>query len=129
MLKAGTAARRRTLRWPGPQQPEAIRAQIVALLQAIDERLQPAQAEWVGHVKIMLINGPETTYGSLTTAADTPRWAGTLSTPVSRGELTIYAAIYGLNDAQVAQAVDGALATLPDQLAVTTPDSPPTHQH
>lgn len=112
MLKAGTAARRRTLTWPTAQSPEAIQQQIATLLRAIDQRLQPMQADWVGHVKIMLLTDAETMYGSVTAAADPPRWAGLLHTPVSRGELTVYAAIYSLTDAQVAQAVDGVLATL-----------------
>lgn len=129
MLKAGTAARRHTLSWETAQSPAAIQQQIVALLRAIDERLQPAQPEWVGHVKIMLISGAETTYGSLTTAGDQPRWSGQLHTPLSRGELTVYAAIYGLSDAQVAQAVDGALAQLPGQLPVLPVDDAPAHEH
>lgn len=129
MLKAGTAARRRTLIWEHEQRPEAIQQQIVALLRAIDERLQPTQAEWVGHIKIMLINGAETMYGSLTTAGDLPHWSGKLLTPLSRGELTVYAAIYSLSDTQVAQAVDGALTTLPEQPAMIPEGDTPPHQH
>lgn len=125
MLKAGTAARRRTLSWATDQSPEAIQQQIAALLHAIDQRLQPALADWVGHVKIMLLSDPESMYGSVTAASDPPRWAGMLRAPVSRGELTVYAAIYSLTDAQVAQAVDAALATLDAQTLSPLADPPP----
>lgn len=121
MLKAGTAARRRTLSWTAAQSPEAIQQQIAALLGAVDQRLQPMLADWVGHVKIMLLNDAETMYGSVTAAADPPRWAGMLRTPLSRGELTVYAAIYNLTDAQVAQAVDGALESLASSQADPSP--------
>ena len=121
MLKAGTAARRRTLGWPDPQSPDAVHATIAALLRAIDQRLQPH--EWVGHVKIMLIDGDITIYGSITAAADEPRWSGRLDRSVTHGELTVYAAIYNLSDGEVAQAVDGALAALPaDQTPQREPD-------
>ena len=129
MLKAGTAARRRTLSWDDPESPEAIHQQIAALLQAIDERLQPMHAEWVGHVKIMLITAAETIYGSLTAANDQVRWAGTLSAALRQGELTVYAAIYSLSDAQVAQAVDGALATLVGLTPVIPQTDAHTHEH
>jgi hypothetical protein len=129
MLKAGTAARRRTLSWDAAESPEAIQQQITALLHAIDERLQPMHAEWVGHVKIMLINGPETIYGSITAAADQVRWAGKLSAALRQGELTVYAAIYSLSDAQVAQAVDGALTTLAGQAPIIPLADAHTHEH
>lgn len=113
MLKAGTAARRRTPTWATPQPPESVRAQIVVLLRAIDQRLQTDSAGWIGHVKILITGGDATTYGSITAADDEPRWSGVLDAPIDRGELTVYAAIYGLTDAQVAAAVDGALAERP----------------
>lgn len=110
MLKAGTAARRRTLRWDSAQSPDTVCRQIETLLQSIDTLLQQS-AEWVGHVKILISTGTETAYGSITTAGDLPRWSGTITTSLSQAELTVYAAIYTLTDAQVAAAVDQALAT------------------
>jgi hypothetical protein len=109
MLKAGTAARRRTQSWATAQTPETIRRQIETLLHGIDTLLQQHSADWVGHVKILVSSGAETSYSSLTSAGDKPRWSGVLSEPVSQAELTIYAAIYSLSDAQVAAAVDQAL--------------------
>lgn len=129
MLKAGTVARRRTLTWETAQSPDAIREQITALLNAIDGQIQTTQPEWIGHIKIMLINGAETMYGSLTTAADQVRWAGTLLTPITRGELTIYAAIYSVSDALVAQSVDTALLTLPDHVPVIPLGDAAAHEH
>jgi hypothetical protein len=110
MLKAGTAARRRTLSWETAQPAADVRQQIEVLLHSIDTLLQQQNADWVGHVKILISSGAETSYGSVTSSGDTPRWSGTLSAPVSRAELTIYAAIYSLIDAQVAAAVDQSLA-------------------
>jgi hypothetical protein len=111
MLKAGTAARRRTYTWDTAQQPADVYQQIETLLQAIDQLLQKSSQDWVGHVKILILNGAETAYGSITAAGDPARWSGTLTTPLHQAEVTIYAAIYTLTDAQVAAAVDQGLAT------------------
>ena len=116
MLKAGTAARRRTLQWPEPRSPEQTREQIAGLLVGIGERLAASNPQWIGHVKIMLSGAGEATYGSLTAATDRPHWAGALTQDLSAAEMTVYAAIYSLTDAQVAQAVDETLAA--EQLPV-----------
>ena len=110
MLKAGTAARRRTLNWQEPQSPDALREQIAELLAGIGGRLASAHPQWIGHIKVMVTSGPEATYGSLTAATDRPQWAGALESPLTHAEMTVYAAIYSATDAQVAQAVDSALA-------------------
>lgn len=113
MLNAGTAARRRSLTWTSAQTPEQVRLQIETLLRAIDARLSAAAPDWVGHTKILVADDAQSAYGSITAAGDAPQWAGRLSRPLRQAEMTIYAAIYGLNDAQVAQAVDQALQALP----------------
>ena len=115
MLKAGTAARRRTLHWPAPQSPAATREQVAPLLTGLGERLNAADSPGSGHIKIMVSSGAEASYGSLTAATDRPHWAGSLSGDLTSAELTVYAAIYSLSDAQVAQAVDATLAA--EQLA------------
>lgn len=109
MLKAGTAARRRTLQWNAAQSPDALRGQIAALLTAIDERLRARDDAWIGHVKILISGGEQSMYGSITAAGDPPHWAGALATELDRAEMTVYAAIYGLTDADVAVAVDSTL--------------------
>lgn len=125
MLKAGTAARRRTLTWPAPQAPESAKAMIVALLHEIDTRLQRSKADWVGHVKILISGGDNTMYGSITTADDQPRWSGALTAALTKAEMTVYAAIYTLTDPQVAEAVDGALAAdTPVQQSQVTKERP-----
>lgn len=112
MLKAGTAARRRTLILAKPQTPDSMRDRIATLLEDIGGRLREFNERWIGHVKIMISSGNESTYGSLTAASDRPHWAGALTANIENAELTVYAAIYSLSDAQVAQAVDGGLAVL-----------------
>lgn len=114
MLKAGTAARRRTLAWTEAQPPDVVRNQVEDVLRAIDQRLLPIKGDWVGHVKVLVASGSEIMYGSITTADDALRWSGALNTPVREAELTVYAAIYTLSDAQAAQAVDGALQAVLD---------------
>lgn len=109
MLKAGTAARRRSLAWDEPPTPEVVREQIAVLLDGIGGRLQTVNPHWIGHVKIMVSSDGEATYGSLTAATDRPQWAGALQTTTARAEMTIYAAIYNFTDAQVASAVDETL--------------------
>ncbi len=110
MLKAGTAARRRSLAWDEPQTPAAIREQVATLLQGVGTALQAVQSHWIGHVKIMVSAGSEAMYGSVTAAGDRPQWAGQLRTNTALAEMTVYAAIYNLTDAQVAEAVDTTLA-------------------
>ena len=110
MLKAGTAARRRTLHWAEPRSPQAAREIVGTLLLGIGERLAASNSQWIGHVKIMLSSGAAATYGSLTAATDRPHWAGMLTSDLADAEMTVYAAIYGLTDAQVALAVDETLA-------------------
>ncbi len=112
MLKAGTVARRSTLSWPEPQPPEALRKQIAVLLAGIGGRLASVNPQWIWHIKVMVTSGAEATYGSLTAATDRPQWAGALGHALTHAEMTVYAAIYSLTDAQVAQAVDSALADL-----------------
>jgi hypothetical protein len=108
MLKAGTAARRRSLRWNTAQSPDALQGQVAALLTAIDERLRARNDAWIGHVKI-LISGEQSMYGSITAAGDPPHWAGKLTAPLDRAEITVYAAIYDLTNDHVADAVDTSL--------------------
>jgi hypothetical protein len=110
MLKAGTAARRRTIHWDAPRSPAATREFVSTLLVGVGERLAASSPEWIGHVKIMLTSGSAATYGSLTAATDRPHWAGALTGDIADVEMTVYAAIYSLTDAQVAQAVDETLA-------------------
>lgn len=110
MLKAGTAARRRSLAWDEPQTPAAVRDAVSALLAGVGGRLQMVNPHWIGHVKIMISSGMEATYGSLTSSTDQPQWAGALETATASAEMTVYAAIYGFTDAQVARAVDETLA-------------------
>ena len=113
MLKAGTAARRHALTWPQAHTPDDVRRQVAALMRGVDKRLQQHKAHWVGHVKVLISGGGTTIYGSITTADDQPRWSGSLNCALSHADLTIYAAIYTLTDAQVAAAIDGALAQQP----------------
>jgi hypothetical protein len=127
MLKAGTAARRRTLNWNDSQRADQLRALVESLLRAVDERLTPASDAWIGHVKVLMTAAGDSAYGSITAAGDSPRWAGRLTQPATHAELTIYAAIYSLTDAQVARAVDESLHAVLGAVDRVTESSAPTH--
>ena len=110
MLKAGTAARRRTVRLGASLAPDAVRIAVEDVLHTLDQRLKQRDARWGGHCKLLVTAGEQTAYASLTAAGDRPRWAGT-PVELAEAEATIYVAIYGWTDADVAEALDGALAT------------------
>lgn len=112
MLKAGTAARRQTLHGDGALTATDVKNSVEQFLQRLDSALQQADPQWVGHAKLLLSQGKHTFYASITAAGDTARWSGT-PVDLERAEATLYAAIYGLVDAQVAAAVDDTLAAIP----------------
>ena len=112
MLKAGTAARRQSLRGAGPVAAADIQSDVERFLGALDRRLQEQDPQWVGHAKLLLSDGDHTCYASITAAGDQPRWAG-VPRPLDTAETTIYVAAYGLSDSDVAAAVDGTLASMP----------------
>ena len=112
MLKAGTAARRRSIHRRAPLTAGDIRAEIEHFLRLLDHRLQEHDPAWVGHCKLLVASEHGTAYASLTQANESPRWAGEL-TASGMAELTIYVALYGWSDADVAAALDGTLAAEP----------------
>jgi hypothetical protein len=112
MLKAGTAARRQSLRGTVPAAAADIRSDVEQFLGALDRRLQEHDPQWVGHAKLLLSDGDHTCYASITAAGDQPRWAGDPRS-LDTAETTIYVAAYGLSDSDVAAAVDGTLASVP----------------
>ena len=112
MLKAGTAARRRTLDQPAALSPDAVRSGAERFLDLLDRRLQERDPSWVGHCKLLISAGGTSAYASITAAGDRPRWAGTPG-ETRTAEVTLYAAIYGLTDGDVARIVDGALDSQP----------------
>ncbi len=112
MLKAGTAARRQSLRGAVPVAAADIQSDVEQFLGALDRRLQERDPQWVGHAKLLVSDGDHTCYASITAAGDQPRWAG-VPRPLDTAETTIYVAAYGLSDSDVAAAVDGTLASMP----------------
>ncbi len=112
MLKAGTAARRRSIRPDVPLAAVDARRHVELFLHTVDRRLQERDPSWVGHCKLLVASGESTAYASVTAANDSPRWSGALPEIVA-AELTVYLAIYGWSDSQVAEVLDGALAAEP----------------
>ncbi len=112
MLKAGTAARRRSLRFDRCLPAHEVRNGIEQFLKQFDARLQEQDASWVGHCKLLINAGEQSAYASLTAAGDTPRWAGQ-PPQVEAAEITIYVALYGWVDGDVARALDDLLAAYP----------------
>lgn len=120
MLKAGTAARRRSLRWPEPVDSHTLRAAVEQFLLVLDDKLQARDPAWVGHCKLLVTSEQSTAYASITAAGDHARWSGAL-TPASAAEMTIYLAIYGLTDADVAAVLDAAIAGEPIMVQAALP--------
>ena len=112
MLKAGTAARRQSVRLTQRMDGEEVRADVEQFLHTLDARLQQQDATWVGHCKLLITSGDATAYASMTAADDTPRWAGA-PVALESAEITLYVALYSWTDADVAAAVDGLLAATP----------------
>ncbi len=112
MLKAGTAARRRSVQWPEPMNGAAQQSGVERFLDVLDRRLQERDPNWVGHCKLLLTSPDGSAYASMTAAGDRPRWAGRPGASTG-AEITIYVAIYGLTDGDVAAALDGVLAAEP----------------
>jgi hypothetical protein len=112
MLKAGTAARRRSLEWEIPRDAATVRQGVESFLHALDRRLQEHDPTWVGHCKVLLTSEGGSAYASMTGAGETARWAGA---PVEAraAEATIYVALYNWSDQDVAQALDSVLADAP----------------
>ncbi len=112
MLKAGTAARRRSIRWNQAVEAETVRHGVEQLLRELDRRLQERDPNWVGHCKLLVTSGHGTAYASITAAGDQPRWAGA-AVATNAVELTIYVALYGWSDGDVALALDSLLEEEP----------------
>lgn len=112
MLKAGTAARRQTLHGDTTLGVAEVTQNVEQFLRRLDAALQQADPNWVGHAKLLLSQDEHTFYASITASDDTARWSGQ-PVDLERAEATLYAAIYGLTDAQVAAAVDATLTSTP----------------
>ena len=112
MLKAGTAARRQSLRGGEPLSPDELRRGVEHFLERLDQRLQERDPNWVGHCKLLVAGDGATAYASIAAAGERPRWASELHA-LDRAELTIYVALYGWSDGDVARALDGALGAEP----------------
>ncbi len=119
MLKAGTAARRRSLRFGRTLPAEEVRDAVERFLKQLDARLQERDPTWVGHCKLLVSSGPQIAYASMTAAGDSPRWAGHLA-QLETAEITIYVALYSWTDGDVGLTLDALLASQP-----VLPEAPP----
>ncbi len=112
MLTAGSAARRVSLASATTCSGPAFAATVAAFLRQVDAALQQSAPAWVGHCKLLVSAADSSAYASITAADDEVRWSGTLAASFDSAEITAYAAIYNLSDAQVAAALDAHLAAL-----------------
>ncbi len=112
MLKAGTAARRQSVRLDEPIAADAVRRGVEHFLRRLDEGLQARDPNWVGHCKLLVASADGTAYASMTAAGDEPRWAG-VPAGLAAAELTIYVAIYGWSDGEVAEVLHRLLEQEP----------------
>lgn len=105
MDDAGSAARRVELTFDTPEDWPALRQRVEGVLRDLDRRLCVRASDWVGHCKALVATADGSAYASLTGAGEAISWRGELREPASRAELTIYAAVWGLTEEVVTEAL------------------------
>lgn len=108
MHTAGTHTARVAIAWDAPQSWPALQSLGEALLTACDAAVRPHAPTWLGHCKALFATGDQAAYASLTGADEPITWRGTLL-PTASATVTLYAVVYGADDATVTAAVDNAL--------------------
>lgn len=112
MDNAGSAVRRLALAWDEPPAWPVLRQLAELTLRACAAKLAQVDPEWLGHLKLLLETGQGAAYCSITGAGEPLSWRGTVPTPVSPVTVTLYGVVWGMADASVAEAVDGAFVRI-----------------
>jgi hypothetical protein len=121
MLSIGTAVRSGYLSTPATQGvPAAALAE--RILRTVDAALARDAPGWLGHCKLMIEAVDTVCYASLTEAGGVLSWSGPPPPPADQAHITLYCAVYGIDDTQALAAVEGALAAFPE----IQPDHRPT---
>jgi hypothetical protein len=122
MHNVGTAGRR--VRLSGSHMPLALHTAVEALLRDCNRRLIELSPGWLGHCKALIEGGDGSAYASLTGADQPITWRGQLHGSASEATLTLYCAVYGLDDTAIEGAVTAVIAHhLPDAIDVPAPAS------
>jgi hypothetical protein len=112
MLSIGTAVRSGRLSAPATQGvPAADLAE--RILRTVDAALARDAPGWLGHCKLMIEAADTVCYASLTEAGGMLSWSGP-PTPADQAHITLYCAVYGIDDDQALAAVEQALAAFPE---------------
>lgn len=109
MLTIGTAVRSGRLTTPADYAHLAGQ-----ILRALDSGLARDAPGWLGHCKLMIEVGEEVCYASVTEAGGVLSWSGPPPAPAGPAGVTLYCAVYGIDDARATAAVEQALAGFPE---------------
>lgn len=113
LLSIGTAVRSGRLSRPATQGvPAADLAE--RILRTVDAALARDAPGWLGHCKLMIEAADTVCYASLTEAGGVLSWSGPPPPPADQARITLYCAVYGIDDGQALAAVEGALAAFPE---------------
>ncbi|MFD3162510.1 hypothetical protein [Herpetosiphon sp. NSE202] len=111
MLEIGAATIVEQLELAATNQLQAL---FEAALQTADECICTAAPEWLGHCKLMLDTGDQVCYVSRTEANGHNSWSNApkpLAT-ATKAEITIYIAVYGIDDRHAQLAAQAAQTML-----------------
>jgi hypothetical protein len=112
MLSIGTAVRSGRLSTPATQGvPAADLAE--RILRTVDAALARDAPGWLGHCKLMIEAADTVCYASLTEAGGVLGWSGP-PPAADQARITLYCAVYGIDDSQALAAVEAALAAFPE---------------
>lgn len=84
-----------------------------ALLHTVDAALQRFAPTWLGHCKLLIETVETTVYASLVEANGTISWSGSTSELDAEAAITLYCAVYGVDDEQASSAVEQTLLQFP----------------
>jgi hypothetical protein len=113
MLSIGTAVRSGRLSTPATQGiPAADLAE--RILRTVDAALARDAPGWLGHCKLMIEAADTVCYASLTEAGGVLGWSGPPPPAADQARITLYCAVYGIDDGQALAAVEAALAAFPE---------------
>lgn len=109
MLVIGTAVRSGTLVLPHGDWA----AWAEAVLHTVDAALQHTAPTWLGHCKLLIETAETVVYASLVEANGTISWSGSASELDTEAAITLYCAVYGVDDDQANNAVEHTLRQFP----------------
>ncbi len=108
MLVIGTAVRSGNVMLPADWAALAH-----AMLHTVDTELQRFAPTWLGHCKLLIETPQTVVYASLVEADGAISWSSSASDLGMEATITLYCAVYGVDDTQANNAVEHTLRQFP----------------